>query len=133
MSAPDARALVESYARTHDPQYLASDATLWHAALPEPVRGREAIGAALRLLFYEAFADAEADVQTVALDGDQRLGFIEWTFRGRHTGEFLGIPPTGRRVELPMLGIYQLADGFISGGREYYDLATLLRQMGRLG
>ncbi len=132
MRVLDARALVESYARTQDPQYLARDATLRHVALPEAAVGREAIGAALRRLFYEAFSDAEVEVRTVAVDRERALGVVEWIFRGRHAGELLGVAATGRRVELPMVGVYEIADESISRGRVYYDLATLMRQLGRL-
>lgn len=132
MRVLDPRALVESYARTQDPQYLARDATLRHVALPEAAVGREAIGAALRRLFYETFSDVEVEVRTVAVDRERSVGVVEWTFRGRHTGEFLGIAATGRPVELAMAGVYELAEDSISRGRVYYDLATLLRQLGRL-
>ena len=41
------------------------------------------------------------------------------------------LPPTGRRVELPLCGIFTFDDeDRISGERAYYDRATLLRQLG---
>jgi predicted ester cyclase len=33
------------------------------------------------------------------------------TFRGTHTGEFLGVPPTGRDVSFDVIDILRLEDG----------------------
>ncbi|WP_281356135.1 ester cyclase [Arthrobacter mobilis] len=40
------------------------------------------------------------------------------------------IPPTGRHIELQIAEVYQFKDGKISLLRAYYDLATLMRQLG---
>lgn len=127
------RALIEAHARTRDPQYLAPGATLRDVAQGRTFEGREAIGAMQRLLFLEAFSEGQAEVRTVAVDEASGIGSVEWVFRGRHTGDYLGIAATGQRVELPMLGVYEVVDDLIRRARIYYDLATLLRQMGRRG
>lgn len=126
----DIRSLIESYARTRDAQYFAPDATLRDVGRGEAFEGRQAIEAQLRLLFLEAFSDVELDVRTVAVDEPSGLAAIEWTFRGRHTGELWGLPLTGRRVEVPMLAVYEVGDGLIRAGRLYYDTATVVRQLG---
>jgi len=42
-----------------------------------------------------------------------------------------GLPATGRRVELPLCGIYTFdADDRLAGERIYYDRGTVLRQLG---
>jgi len=131
MGARQARVLIDALARTRDPQYFAPDAVLYDMPVGRPFEGREAIASLLRLFYAEAFSDAEAEVRTVALDAEQGLGFIEWTFRGRHTGDLLGIALTARRVELPILAVCEIADGLVQRGRLYYDTGTLLRQLGR--
>jgi steroid delta-isomerase-like uncharacterized protein len=56
---------------------------------------------------------------------------LEVIVRGRHLGPWRGLPPTGRRVELPLCGIFTFDDNDrIAGERAYYDRATLLRQLG---
>lgn len=56
---------------------------------------------------------------------------VEVTIRGTHLGEWKGLPATGRRVELPLCGIYTFdTDNRLLGERIYYDRGTVLRQLG---
>jgi hypothetical protein len=58
---------------------------------------------------------------------------IEWTLTATHEGQFMGIPPTHRLVELLACSIFtQGADRLISEEIVYFDAATLLRQLGAL-
>lgn len=50
--------------------------------------------------------------------------------RGTHRGDFFGLEPTGRGIEVPVVIIVEFRDGRMSGERLYYDIATLLRQLG---
>jgi predicted ester cyclase len=50
--------------------------------------------------------------------------------RGVHTGDFHGIPPTGKQVECPLAVIYRLADGKIAESWVYTDRMTMLEQLG---
>ena len=50
--------------------------------------------------------------------------------RGAHKGEFLGIRPTDRAIELPVVIFCSFKVGRMASKRLYYDLATLLRQLG---
>ena len=58
---------------------------------------------------------------------------VEWRFEAVHRGAFAGIPATGRSVSVPGCSFYQhdLARRVITGGRIYFDFATLLRQLGQ--
>ena len=56
---------------------------------------------------------------------------VECVIHGTHQGSWRGLPPTGRRIRLPLCGVYTFGeDGKIAGERIYYDRATLLRQIG---
>ncbi len=56
---------------------------------------------------------------------------VEVMIRGTHLGGWKGLPATGRRVELPLCGIYTFdAEGQLAGERIYYDRGTVLRQLG---
>lgn len=132
----DARSVMEAFAHSHDPQFFAPDGTFTEVAVPRSATGREAIGEMLRNFYYEAFSDGHLDLRTIATDAERGVGLVEGTFRGCHTGELLGIAATQRLVEVPMLAIYELADGADGGpeirhGRLYYDIASLLRQLGQ--
>jgi hypothetical protein len=54
----------------------------------------------------------------------------ESRFTGLHTGDFLGIPATGRRVDFRFAVIVSFRDGLLAGERLYYDLFGILRQLG---
>ncbi len=56
---------------------------------------------------------------------------LEVMIRGTHLGPWRGLPATGRRVEIPLCGIYTFgADDRLAGEKIYYDRATVLRQLG---
>ena len=130
--ADEVRTLIEAYADSHDPKYFAEGAVFTQMAMPQPFTGRDAIAGMLRLFYEEAFSEAKGELRHVAADTERGLGFVEFTFRGRHTGALAGIPPTGRDVEVPMLGVYEIANGAIQRARLYYDMATLSRQLGQV-
>ena len=128
----ETRKVIEAFAQGHDPRYFAEDAVYTQMALGSPLTGRDDIGAMLRLFYHDAFSDARGDLRNVAADTEKGLGFVEFMFRGRHTGELMGIAPTGRQVEVPMFGVYEIANGQIQRARLYYDMATLMRQLGQM-
>ena len=83
--------------------------------------------------FYEqlmqALPDLEIDVQRRHVTDDAIL--VEVIIRGTHLGGWRGLPPTGRRVEFPLCGIYTFdADDRLAGEKIYYDRATVLHQLG---
>ncbi len=43
---------------------------------------------------------------------------------------FLGIEPTGRQVDIPTAIVVTFRDGLMAGERMYWDVTTLLRQLG---
>lgn len=56
---------------------------------------------------------------------------LEVMIRGTQLGAWRGLPGTGRRLEIPLCGIYTFsADDQLAGERIYYDRATVLRQLG---
>ncbi len=56
---------------------------------------------------------------------------VEVMIRGTHLGGWKGLPATGRRLELPLCGIYTFdADNRLAGERIYYDRGTVLRHLG---
>ena len=57
---------------------------------------------------------------------------VEWSFEAVHSGAFAGIPATGRQVRVPGCSFYEydIARRTIPAGRIYFDLGTLMRQIG---
>ena len=57
---------------------------------------------------------------------------VEWSFEAKHTGPFANVQPTGKQVKVPGCSFYEYEPGMkqITAGRIYFDLGTLLRQIG---
>ncbi len=56
---------------------------------------------------------------------------LEVIIRGTQMGAWRGLPGTGRRLEIPLCGIYTFSsDDRLAGERIYYDRAMVLRQLG---
>jgi steroid delta-isomerase-like uncharacterized protein len=60
------------------------------------------------------------------------LAAVEWSFEAVHSGTFASIPATGKAVQVPGCSFYEydLRTRTIPAGRIYFDVATLLRQIG---
>jgi len=52
------------------------------------------------------------------------------TLHGTHQGEFLGVPPTGKRVAIEVIDILRIVDGKITDHWDLIDQLGLLRQLG---
>ena len=78
--------------------------------------------------FQSAFPDVTVTVEDVAADGD--LIAFRSTMRGTHRGEVLGIPPTGKRVEVGLLDLIRVVDGQFAEQWGGPDMLDLVRQLG---
>jgi steroid delta-isomerase-like uncharacterized protein len=54
----------------------------------------------------------------------------EFDLLGTNTGEFMGLPPTGRSFRLAVIAVFQFDGDKIVNERVYLDGASLLRQIG---
>lgn len=75
-----------------------------------------------------AFPDFKLQITKRIGEGDQIAS--EWTCSGTHRGTFLGIPPTGRRVEIHGVTLNRLQGGKIAEERVYFDRLSMLQQLG---
>lgn len=78
-----------------------------HPPLGE-MRGREAARDQFEQL-WAAFPDLGVTVEDMIAEGDTVA--IRVTWHATHEGEFVGIEPTGRGVEFPVLAFLRLRDG----------------------
>ncbi len=59
----------------------------------------------------EAFPDLSITVEDVMAEGDRVAARV--TMRGTHMGEFQGIAPTGKRVEVKAIDMFRISKGKI--------------------
>jgi len=78
--------------------------------------------------FYRGFPDLLHTIhETIAGDGK---AVVRFTLRGTHKEEFMGIPPTGKPVQVGAIAIFTLADGKISELHGQFDQLGMMRQLG---
>lgn len=97
------------------------------APFPGQGPGREGLRYALGI-FLSAFPDIQWVVDEQIAEGEKVVTRFTWT--GTQQGEFLGIPPTGKRVKVWGVVIDVVRDGLFSESRIIMDTMGLLGQLG---
>ncbi len=82
------------------------------------------------LAVRRAFPDVHYTIEDIVLGEDKAA--LRVTMRGTHRGEFLGVAPTGRTIEVQELQIEHLRDGQIVAHWHQIDDLGLQRQLGLL-
>ena len=101
------------------PEYINHD-------FPAPVRGVEGFTNVDRI-FRTAFPDFRVTIEDEIVAGDRVA--TRGYFTGTHTGEFMGMPATGRAIRCSYSDIWRLEDG---KGRENWvqmDMLGLMQQL----
>jgi steroid delta-isomerase-like uncharacterized protein len=62
----------------------------------------------------------------------EKNGVIEWLMSGTQEGEFHDIPATHKAIQVRGITWVELEDGKIKTNRDYYNLLTVLKQIGIL-
>lgn len=75
-----------------------------------------------------AFSDFRHEIEDQVAEGDMVVTRI--TGYGKHTGEFLGIPPTGKDVQMSGIAIHRVVDGKLVEHWGQVDALGLLVQLG---
>ena len=75
-----------------------------------------------------AFTDRTYVTEKYLADGEwaAAFGHIEAT----HSGPFMGLAPTGKRVTIPFMDFWRVAEGRIADNPVSVDLASVLAQLG---
>jgi non-heme chloroperoxidase len=81
--------------------------------------------------YRSAFSDIEDIVEDMIGEGDRVV--TRWTLRVTHTGEFRGIPATGKRLTITGIGIFRFSEeGKVVESWDSLDQLGMLRQLGAL-
>ncbi len=109
-------------------EVVAHDVVQHGARAGEP-GGFEGVKATM-LWLARVFSDQRWELHHVAAEGE--LVFVHCTHHGRHTGELMGIPPTGRTVAYQYVHILRFRDGKAVEHWAVRDDMALMRQLGVL-
>lgn len=81
-------------------------------------------------LYHGAFPDAQITVEDEIAEGDKVV--TRWTGRGTHQGEFMGVSPSGNRVEVAGITINRVSEGKIAETWTIYDAMGMMQQIGAM-
>lgn len=96
-------------------------------ATGEEFRGKEGVASFYTGLF-NGVPDATFDLISSFVSAEGVME--ESVLKGTQKGELFGLPPTNKTFSLPLVIVFPIKDGEILGERLYFDIATLMSQLG---
>ena len=78
--------------------------------------------------FSVAFPDMQQSLDTQVAEGDWIVTPL--TFRGTHTGNLMGIPPSGKRVEMRGINLHRVSGDKIVEAETVVDMMAMMQQIG---
>lgn len=98
-----------------------------HEPMPDAPGGIEGVRA-LFAAVIAGFDDIRHEIEYQAeIDAEQVV--TVWRMRGRHTGDFLGVPATGKPVDFKGMDVLRVLDGLIVEHRHVEQLLQAMQQV----
>jgi predicted ester cyclase len=94
---------------------------------PAGLQGRDGLRAFHEAL-WEAFPDAHLTVEDLVVEADRAA--LRYRLQGTHSGNYLGVAPTGLRFDVEGLTLLRLADGRVVEEWHSPTELAILRQLG---
>jgi steroid delta-isomerase-like uncharacterized protein len=82
----------------------------------------------LMKMAFKAFPDFHETIEDVIAEGDKV--WVRITFTGTHTGEFMGIAPTGKMITTEMVDIFRIVNGKLAEYRDVNNNLDFLKKLG---
>jgi predicted ester cyclase len=119
MSLEETQSVIDAYlaalvAREDIAPYFSEDVVLELVDVGQEIQGRDAVAGAIVGLHQQTF-DARPELTNLIVG--EGTAAVEAVFVGTHTGEFAGIPATGKEVAVPYAVFYDVANGEITALR----------------
>jgi steroid delta-isomerase-like uncharacterized protein len=93
----------------------------------EPMRGPQGYLAIIGMM-RGGFPDIQWTLEETICEGDKVAA--RFTMRGTHRGPFMGVPPSGKKIEVQAMNHYRISGGQFIEERGQPDLLALLQQIG---
>jgi predicted ester cyclase len=77
---------------------------------------------------YTSFPDNQMTPDDIIVEGDKAA--VRFTFTGTHRGEFMGIPPTNKKVTGSIIEIHRFAGDKLVETWQRFDTLGLMQQFG---
>ncbi|HEX9016873.1 MAG TPA: ester cyclase [Chloroflexota bacterium] len=107
------------------PDWYNNDQAL-ETVVGHPIRGYDGVRELFN--FWKPFTEARVKIEEIFSEGD----WVACHFRitGRHTKEFMGMPPTGKTIDMTGTGMFRFQNGKISENIVNPDALGMLMQLG---
>ena len=99
-----------------------------HNPEPDQAPGAEGVKEAFRRL-RSGFPDMKLTPEAIYTDGDTVIARVRLT--GTHNGEYFGIPPTGKSIDITGIDIVRLEEGKAVERWGVFDALNLMQQLGQ--
>jgi steroid delta-isomerase-like uncharacterized protein len=80
--------------------------------------------------FLTGLPDVSVTMEDLVIAGDRVVG--RFTYRGTHTGDLLGIPASGKPVEMRSIDIWRVGNGLFVEHWDQLNLMQMFQQIGAL-
>jgi steroid delta-isomerase-like uncharacterized protein len=112
---------------------MADDTVYDEEATHRKVTGADHVVKALKL-WADAFPDAKGTEVSIHSSGDTVIMEILWegTHKGPLFGPMASIKASGKKVKVPAVEVFRFDNGKIVEDRHYFDLMTILQQIGAM-
>jgi len=106
---------------------FAADYLMHDPAWPGEVQGPEGFKQWAGAMLDPYFSDSRITIEDMIAEADSVA--VRWTWSATHTGEFMGIPPTGRQITIAGISIHRFANGQFVESWVNYDSLGMLEQL----
>lgn len=111
-----------------DPDLCGADYVARIGANPAmPLAGHQAFASA----FYAGFPDVRHDIEDTIVEGDNVV--VRFSLHGTNTGDFMGIPATGKQINIDGIAALKVVDGRVAELVALFDQAGMMQQLGLMG
>jgi steroid delta-isomerase-like uncharacterized protein len=99
---------------------------VWHSAPPGMAPDREGFKQYAASLLV--FSDVSCVAEDMVAEGDKVA--VRWSWSGKHTGDYMGMAPTGKQATMTGISIIHIADGKITAEWDEQDNMGFMTQLG---
>ena len=91
------------------------------------IRGRDELRQYVDV-YIKAFPDIKRTIEDIMVEGNKVAN--RYRVRGTHQGEFMGVAPTGKKVDVNGICISRFEDELIAEEWDIFDTDSFLKQLG---
>src|SRR5436190_7142778 len=133
MSAEQNKALAQRFFKAlNDKDTSAFDEVIAEAYVqhnPMVGQGREALKQFMPG-YFAAFPDLRINLEDLIAHDNKVVA--RWTMLGTHQGNFMGLPPTGERINITGMDIWRAANGKLAEHWDQMDFLGMMQQLGMI-